>query len=145
MSSMPRGAEFRYTAFGEGRITWPYCPPMLEDLKAAIPYRFRNWDPTGKVWTIDPAYVDVAIAVLLHHFPDASVPRRGRTDTTTNSAPAGNDPFALLHLLPSAPREVIDASFRALAKSCHPDRGGTDARMRELIAAHEALSRRLSA
>jgi hypothetical protein len=131
------------TAFGEGRANWPYCPRMLEDLKAAIPFRYRDWDPTHKVWTIDPAYVHVAIDVLLRHFPDAEVPRRGRIHTTA-VRPAGG-PFAVLHLLPTAPPELVDAAFRCLAKKAHPDVGGDAATMRQLTEAHEALSRRLSA
>jgi hypothetical protein len=117
---------------------------MLEALKAAIPYRFRDWDPARKVWTIEPAYADLAIEMLLAHFPDAEIPLRGRTRTTPIAPPPGN-PFAVLHLLPSAPPEVVDAAFRALAKKFHPDKGGDPAVMRQLAEAHTVLTRRLSA
>jgi hypothetical protein len=132
------------TAFGEAVLTWPYCPAMLDDLKVAIPYRYRDWDPARKVWTIEPAYADRAIEMLLAHFPDAEIPLRGRTRTTPKAPPPGN-PFAVLHLLPSAPPEVVDAAFRALAKKFHPDKGGDPAVMRQLAEAHTVLSRRLSA
>ena len=132
------------TAIGEAKMSWPYCPPMLEALKTTIPYRFRDWDPTRKIWTIYPAYVDVAIAMLLSHFPDAEVPRRARTRTTT-IPPAGNDPFAILHLRETAPPELIHAAYRCLAKIHHPDKAGDPAIMRQLTEAHDALTRRLSA
>ena len=119
-------------------MRWPYCPPMVEGLKAAVPYRYRDWDPTHKVWTIDPAYVDVAIAVLLEHFPDAEVPRRGRTHATTTTPPAGS-PFAVLHLLPTAPPELVDAAYRCLAKRHHPDVNGDPEAMRVLNEARDAL------
>jgi hypothetical protein len=144
MAQHTKRATCRLTAFGEAVLSFPYSAAMVAALKAAIPYRFRDWDPVGKTWTIDPAYVDVAMEMLLEHFVDAETPRRGRTRPTPAAPPAGN-PFAVLHLLPSAPREVIDASFRALAKSCHPDAGGTDAAMRELTEAHDLLARRVGA
>ena len=88
--------------------------------------------------------MDVAIEILLTHFPDAEIPRRGRTPTTTTPL-AGNDPFALLHLRETAPPELIHAAYRCLAKIHHPDKAGDPAIMRQLTEAHDALSRRLSA
>jgi hypothetical protein len=118
---------------------------MLEDLKAAIPYRFREWDPARKVWTIESAYADLAIEILLRHFPTAETPRHSRPQANTQTRPTDNDPFATLHLLPSAPVEVVKAAYRALAKLHHPDVQGDAITMRRLTEAHDALSRRLSA
>jgi hypothetical protein len=117
---------------------------MLEDLKAAIPYRFRNWDPARKVWTIAPAYADLAIELFLHHFPTAETPRRGRSRTTATAPPAGS-PFAVLHLRETAPPQLVDAAYRCLAKLHHPDVNGDATTMRQLTEAHEELRRRLSA
>lgn len=49
------------------------------------------------------------------------------------------DPHEVLGIRPGAPAEVIEASYRALAKTAHPDRGGSDERMAELNAAYEAV------
>ena len=57
--------------------------------------------------------------------------------------PYQRDPYDVLGVRPGAPREVIDASYRALAKSRHPDTGGTVEAMNELNAAYEALKNRL--
>lgn len=35
--------------------------------------------------------------------------------------------------------KIILSGFRALAKEAHPDKGGSNEQMRELIASHEAL------
>jgi hypothetical protein len=140
-STPPRAT---WTAFGEAVLTWPYCPAMLEALKAAVPFRYRTWDPTRKVWTVEAPFADLAVEILRTHFRDAEIPLRGRTRTTPIAPPPGN-PFAVLHLLPSAPPEVVDAAFRALAKTFHPDKGGDPAVMRELAEAHTVLTRRLSA
>jgi curved DNA-binding protein CbpA len=36
------------------------------------------------------------------------------------------DEFSELHLLPTAPREVVDAAYRALSRLYHPDQGRAD-------------------
>src|SRR4051794_13550648 len=86
------------TAFGEAILTFPYSAQLVDALKSAVPFRFRTWDPPSKVWLIEPAYVDVAIEVLLDHYPTAEVPRRGQTHTAAARSVGG--PFAVLHLLP---------------------------------------------
>ncbi len=133
------------TAFGEAVLTWPYCPAMLDDLKATIPYRFRNWDPARKVWTIDPAYADLAIEILLHHFPTAEMPRRSGSRVHDQTRPAGSDHFRVLHLRETAPVELVEASYRVLARLYHPDRGGTHEAMQAINGAYAALRERVSA
>ena len=48
-------------------------------------------------------------------------------------------PFAVLHLLPSAPSELIEGAYKILARLYHPDRGGSTATMQALNEAHDAL------
>ena len=48
--------------------------------------------------------------------------------------------FTKLHLLPSAPKEVVDASFKALQRSCHPDMpNGSLAASQSLSEAYQAI------
>jgi DnaJ-domain-containing protein 1 len=47
--------------------------------------------------------------------------------------------YATLGVLSSAPRAVIEAAYRALAKEAHPDAGGSPDRMRDLNAAIETI------
>lgn len=49
------------------------------------------------------------------------------------------DPYEVLGVRPDAPIEVIEASYRALAKQRHPDAGGSDEAMRALNAAFERV------
>lgn len=49
--------------------------------------------------------------------------------------------FALLHLDPSAPLEVIQAVWRALARHAHPDAGGNVERMKALNHAYDVARR----
>jgi curved DNA-binding protein CbpA len=47
----------------------------------------------------------------------------------------------VLHLLPTAPPELIKVAFYCLAKLYHPDRGGDLARMQAVNSAWEKLRR----
>ena len=49
--------------------------------------------------------------------------------------------YAALYVQAGAPVEVIHAAYRALAKLCHPDVGGTTAVMVEINQAYELLTR----
>jgi hypothetical protein len=145
MAKYARTARCTVTAFDELECVIPYDPGLIEAWKDAIPFRHRSYEPTSKAWRFLSEYRDVAAALLLERFPDADIPGRTRSRVGAAPRPTGSDHYATLHLLPTAPRAVIDAAFRALSKACHPDRGGSDAAMRRLIEAHDALNRRLSA
>jgi hypothetical protein len=47
--------------------------------------------------------------------------------------------YAILHLDPSAPLEVAEAAYRALARKTHPDAGGSTEQMQRLNAAIERI------
>ena len=148
---MPRRAQCRYTAFAELAITIPFgqapaqAKAFIADLKDAVPYKFRTYDPAAKEWRVWGGFEELAIALLVESFPDAELPSRAHSHAKPQTRHAGSDHFQILHLLPSAPPELIAAAYRTLAKLSHPDVGGDSATMRRLTEAHEALSRRLSA
>lgn len=50
-----------------------------------------------------------------------------------------DDPYAILHLRSSAPRAIIKAVWRELAKSLHPDHGGKAEDFIKAKAAYEKL------
>lgn len=54
-------------------------------------------------------------------------------------APRERDPYEVLGLRSDAPSDVIDAAYRARAKTLHPDHGGTAEQMAELNAAYERV------
>jgi hypothetical protein len=133
----------------DGVLTYrgPYIPALIGGFKS-LPFRFRDYAPDdGKLWTIKPPYAEEALTLILRYVPDAQVEYTHQSQThRTGAAPgAVSDHFATLHLLPTAPPELIGAAYRALAKLTHPDCGGDPAAMRRLTEAHDALSRRLSA
>lgn len=60
------------------------------------------------------------------------------------TGPRKRDPWEVLGLRPDAPLEVVEASYKALAKSVHPDTGGTNEQMAELTEAYETVKRQLN-
>ena len=127
-----------YTRAGEVDLRFPYNARLVELLKSEIPARARAYDPDDKTWTVIAAYATRAVNLLLDHFPDARIERPGtRAEPAPPLTPAR--PFAVLHLLPSAPPELIDAAYRTLARLHHPDVGGDPEAMRALNDARDAL------
>ena len=130
--STPRKPVARWRWSGEVTLTFPYNKALVDRLKAEIPGYARAYDPTTKAWTVAPAYAAVAISLLRATFPDAVIENSGRRPEPQPIRPSDRS-YAALHLLPSAPDELVDAAFRVLARQSHPDvAGGDGERMREL-------------
>lgn len=76
--------------------------------------------------------------LIEHHYAHLT-PYYSR-DAITSLELAGTTPaHRLLGLSQDAPREVVDAAYRALARKLHPDSGGSDAAMAELTAAYAVV------
>ncbi len=120
------------TPDGRAVLKFPYDPWLVESLKTGIPGHARSYAPETKAWTVAPAYVAVATRLMLAAFPDVELVDPSRT------APP-SDPYVVLHLLPSAPPELVTAAHKCLSKLHHPDKGGDTATMQAINAAAEAL------
>jgi curved DNA-binding protein CbpA len=81
--------------------------------------------------------------LLLIVFPDAQV-KRPSTDRARATSRI-DDALAQLHLLSTAPPELIDAAYRVLAKQHHPDTGGDTVVMQRLNGAYDVLKARVDA
>jgi curved DNA-binding protein CbpA len=55
-------------------------------------------------------------------------------------AAKASDPYVTLHLLPSAPPEVVKAAYKALAVLNHPDKGGETEVMQRINDAYRRLA-----
>jgi len=73
-------------------------------------------------------YSDVAVAVLVEQ-----AARPGGAEESERHS------YATLGLSPVAPREVVEAAYRALARAHHPDAGGASDRMARINAAYAAI------
>lgn len=55
------------------------------------------------------------------------------------------DPLSILWVLDGAPREVVDAAYKTLARLHHPDMGGDLRKMQEINAAYDSVVKRRGA
>ncbi len=116
---------------------------LIESLKDRIPAYDRTYSPASREWFIHASARD-SLELWLDDAREvcgASVEwqptKHQRTHAHAHRAP---DAFATLHLLPSAPPEVVRASYKALAQLVHPDKPGGDTEaMRKINEAYERL------
>jgi hypothetical protein len=99
---------------------------LLSALKEAVPGRWRRWDRERKVWLFSHRGWPLAERVFQEY-------------GLLEGVHAPRDAWRTLCLQPDAPPELVTAAYRTLAKLRHPDRGGTDAAMRDLNLAYEEL------
>ena len=142
---------------GWTRLTFPYDPKVVEMLKLHIPASERRWVPAEKCWMVSSTYSTLGIGLIRRIYPNIVVVNERLTwssddDDWEDDEPSTPPPlrktdssFATLHLLPSAPAELVDAAYRCLARLHHPDTGGTTSAMQRINTAHGALKARRSA
>jgi hypothetical protein len=120
----------RLTSDPDGAIvleaTYREWDPVREHFKREIPYEGRRWDEVRKRWIISVLYTADLLQFLTQH--GAQI-QDDRTPVTSVAAvpPMPEDlreAFDALYLAYTAPLCVAEASFRALSKYFHPDRGG---------------------
>ena len=121
-------ATITLTALGDAHLRFPFSQELVDELKAQIPAHCRAWTPQTKTWWIAASFVNLAARLAEGYFDveHMDAPRgRGRASSAPPPSPPPRplhpDPFATLHLLPSAPRELIEAAYRTLVKLNHPD------------------------
>ncbi len=120
-------------------VTFPYSAFVVAELKRAVPAPLRTYDPDSKTWTVAGRYVSAVYHVLAQVFGEVDV-EGSRTGSADRRRPTGGDPYQVLHLLPSAPDEVVTVVYRTLARLHHPDVvGGDTGTMQAINAAVESI------
>ena len=126
MSSIARGT-WRWDSRLE--VSFPYSPEVISAIKAQIDPRDREWSPSTKTWIFTaPLGSTVALQLLRSYFHNVEV-----TDSRDTYQSPPPPPFfeaepnvdpdcARLYIMPTAPRFVVDAVFKAFAREYHPDR-----------------------
>ena len=132
------GPTITRTANGSAVLRFPFDQWLVDELKAQVPVHARKYDPTSKAWTITPTYASTAFRLMSAVFPDVEVVEQTSAGSADRDCHAGEDPWRILHLRPTAPSELVSAAHRCLAKLNHPDRGGTTTTMQAI---NEAVDR----
>ncbi len=120
----------------------------INTLKSYISPDARTFDPQAKQWNIAKdademfqrwlAYARTVLGAK-DEWVKQSDSRRERHHARPR--PQAVDPYQTLHLLPSAPPEVVKAAYRALATLHHPDKpGGDGERMKVINDAYRRLA-----
>lgn len=98
----------------------PYNPGFVTDLKEVIPKDYRYWDKDERVWVINYSYEEEILDLCSNYFE--RVVKYGKKRYSAPAAITSPSPaYETLHLLPTAPKELIVAAYRVLAKLYHPD------------------------
>lgn len=119
-------------------VTFPYSAYVVAELKDAVPAPLRTYDPDSKTWTVAGRYVSAVYHVLAQVFGEVDV-EGSRSGAADRGRPTGGDPYVVLHLLPTAPPELVSAAHKCLAKLHHPDAGGSTAVMQRINRAVESI------
>ncbi|MDQ3695452.1 MAG: J domain-containing protein [Chloroflexota bacterium] len=115
-------------------VTFPYHPEVVQSIKDTILSYDREWNPSLKQWLVAPPWIETARRILASAFGECRV--SGNQDRPEPTPIRSIDrAYRVLHLLPTAPPELIEASYRIVAKRVHPDCGGDAEAMRQLNAA----------
>lgn len=114
-------ASVTWLGVGRAEFRWPYDDNLLREFHIALYRRQRRWLPDRKCWLVeaDDATVAEMEAWLVRHFPDAVIVdwRKAKPLPTPLPAELVEVPAAWrkLHLLPTAPRPLIELVYRFLA------------------------------
>lgn len=148
----------------------PYNANFVNQLKALVPPDLRMWEGDEKRWYVFESFVEQVIELAENYWPniDTDYYREpaygsGRSkqgsgykwdsqDYQGNHTDSGHSQHAAwtsngstdhdaLYVKPNAPKEVITAAYKALAKLYHPDTGGNAARMQTVNLAYERLKK----
>lgn len=95
-------------------------PPKVVDwLKYFVPAEYKYMEVQGPLlyWYIHTKYVSSLVQFVEKCLPEEEITR---VENLSDRLEA----FSTLYLIPSAPRAIIDAVWKQLAKMYHPDRGG---------------------
>lgn len=133
-------------------VITPYRQEFVEELKDAIPYRSRSFDPEFRTWTVRQPYVDSTLEIAAQHFDGMRRLYAEQPAPSTESGHAIEECLrrvrlyyreeAILYVIHDAPWPVIQAAFRATAKLAHPDTGGSNEAMTLVNLAYETLCKR---
>jgi len=130
---------------------------MLSHIQYGIkPASYRRWNPEKKRWEVHRNKFLASVGMgkrFFNHVDYSGLPEgfqilivKFLKDHAGGSpggpgAPQSEDPYQVLHLLPSAPWSVVQAVYKVLAFESHPDRGGDQNLFLRIDAAFHQLKR----
>ena len=132
--------------------------PRIKKFQDAIRYgvrppSYRRWDLDTQQWKVHWKFLPLLAQMSRKYYTNvdwSSLPGRWQMFAVGSAPPSEEplteapkpDPYAQLHLLESAPMEVVKAVYRVLATLHHPDKqDGNSTRMADVNAAYKEICR----
>jgi hypothetical protein len=132
---------------------------LIDALKNFVSPVYRKYEPNARKWVVgEPAtesfrswlsYARATFGAQVQWIGgeayaeyETECPPPLNTPPPPPPRPKPVDPYTALHLLPSAPAELVKAAYRTLAQIHHPDHGGSEETMKRL---NEAFGKLLAA
>ena len=121
----------------------------IDALKSYIGVPLRSYKPASRAWEVDADADDELKCWLTYCHTELGAHviwlkggenRQRHTHQPHEPRPKNIDPYVTLHLLPSAPPELVKVAYRCLAQIHHPDHGGDTAAMQRINAAFKLLA-----
>lgn len=106
---------------------------IVRMIKESVPFYKRTFLAESKIWRFPPESKE-DISLLLANL-DALAELEIQTTYELE------DPHAVLCVVRTAPYEVVQAAYKALAKKHHPDAGGNTEMMKRLNSAFDTIKR----
>ena len=125
---------------------------LIDALKNFVSPVYGRYEPATRKWVVgEPAtesfrhwlsYARATFGAQVQWIGETYEDPEAEWTPPKPERPKASDPYVTLHLLPSAPPEVVKAAYKALAVLNHPDKGGDEEKMKRL---NEAYGRLLAA
>jgi len=121
----------------------------IDALKSYIGVPLRSYKPASRAWEVDADADDALKCWLTFCRTEIGADviwlkggeyRQRHNHQPHEPRPKNIDPYVTLHLLPSAPPELVKVAYRCLAQIHHPDHGGDTAAMQRINAAFKMLA-----
>ena len=127
-----KDAPWRYA------VKCDYNAELVAALKQNIPSRKRKWCPDIRQWWFRDEVME-SVLVLLERYCSNVRHSNGRAYGNASIPLDRAAAYRTLHLLPSAPEDLVKAAYRTLSKLHHPDVGGATSAMQQLNEAYNRL------
>lgn len=133
--------DWHCLAFGTDPILGPIVQRRVPPSHLEHDSRRRLWRIRGAYWhaLVETLCDDLGFAYLVPYETEEQYRQHDLTEATPVFGRADPAEFAVLHLLPTAPLEVVQGAYAALSKILHPDRGGDVQAMSRLNQARDAI------
>ena len=122
---------------GRIKVTTPYTPDFVDDLKNAVPSSYREWVKHLRAWLVDKHYLSDVEAICKQHFDEVHVDTTQSYPTFTSNET--EECYACLFLHPSAPTWLVEKVWKLLAMEYHPDRNKDGAK--KMVEVNEAYQK----